>query len=110
MMSQKKRKKKIKIPQSKISDHQSSTFFKKHNIIAYLILILIPVLFFILLELSLRYFNYGRSYEQWVESPDGRRIQKGGKFLILNPNIAHKYFHVLNTIPQSTHLAFDKEK
>lgn len=109
-MSQKKRKKKIKIPQNKISDHQSSTFFKKHNIIAYLILILIPVLFFILLELSLRYFNYGRSYEQWVESPDGRRIQKGGKFLILNPNIAHKYFHVLNTIPQSTHLAFDKEK
>jgi len=110
MMSQKKRKKKIKISQKEISDQTNPSFFEKHYIIAYLTLILIPVLFFVLLELSLRYFQYGRSYEQWVESPNGKWIQKGGKFLILNPDIAYKYFHVLKTIPQSTHLAFDKEK
>jgi lysophospholipase L1-like esterase len=67
-------------------------------------------LFFFLLEFSLRYFNYGRSYEQWLESPNGQWVEKGGKLLILNPDIAYKYFHTLTTIPHSTHIAFDKEK
>ena len=101
---------KIKSSQKEISNHKGPSFFKKHYIIAYFILILIPVLFFFLLELSLRYFKYGRSYEQWVESPNGQWVGKGGKFLIINPDIAYKYFHVLKTIPQSTHVAFDKEK
>jgi len=101
---------KIKNSQKEKSNHTNPSFFKKHSLIAYFTLMLIPILFFFLLELSLRYFNYGRSYEQWVESPNGQWVEKGGKFLILNPDIAYKYFHVLKTIPHSTHLAFDKEK
>ncbi|MBN2092756.1 hypothetical protein JW964_24260 [candidate division KSB1 bacterium] len=110
MMSQKNRKKKIQNSQPEIFNKSSSSFTKKQYVIAYSILILIPVLFFILLELSLRYFGYGRFYEQWVESPNGQWIQKGGEFLLLNPDIAYKYFHVLKTIPHPTHRAFDKEK
>lgn len=109
-MSQKNQKKKRKFTQKEISNNTIPSLEKKYYIIAHLLLIIIPVLFFILLEAGLRYFKYGRSYEQWVESPNGQWIQKGGKFLILNPDIACKYFHVLKTIPQSTHLAFDKEK
>ena len=109
-MSQKNRKKKRKISPKEISNQISPSFFERHKLIPYFILTLIPILFFLLLELSLRYFNYGRSYEQWVESPNGQWIQKSGKFLILNPDLAYKYFHVLKTIPHCTHLAFDKEK
>lgn len=107
---QKNRKKKTEISQPRISINSTSSFTIKKYVIAYSIIVLIPVLFFFLLELSLRYFKYGHSYEQWIESPNGQWINKGGKFLLLNPDIAYKYFHVLKTIPHPTHRAFDKEK
>lgn len=109
MMSQKNRKKNNSALYE-VRNNLPSPFIQKHYYIAHLILLLIPVLFFILLEITLRISNYGRSNKQWLESPNGQWIQKGGTYLLLNPDIAYKYFHVLSTIPRPVHVAFDKEK
>ena len=66
------------------------------------ILILIPVLFFVLLELSLRIFNYGQDTSQWVEVAPGK--------LMLNPDIAYRYFHSTKGIPSSNQNSFDAIK
>ena len=50
-----------------------------------IVLILIPVLFFVLLEFSLRFFNYGYDNRQWISGTDGE--------LFLNPEIAKRYFY-----------------
>lgn len=110
MMSKKNRKKQSNVSCEEITNDLPPSFIQKHDIVAHLILVLIPVLFFILLEMTLRISNYGRSHEQWIESADGQRIQKGGNYLLLNPDIACKYFHILKTIPRPVHVAFDKEK
>lgn len=68
----------------------------------YVILILIPFLFFFIIETALRVFDYGYSYDQWVEATDGR--------LILNPDIAHKYFHITESVPSSNQEVFDAVK
>ncbi len=78
--------------------------------IFYFIMVLAPILFFVLLELCLRFFNYGADYKQWVESPNGQWLSEHGKYLILNPEIARKYFHTLKHIPVSNEEAFDKVK
>jgi tetratricopeptide (TPR) repeat protein len=70
--------------------------------IFYLFLILIPVLFFVLLEIGLRIFNYGYDFIQWVEVTD--------KKLMLNPDIAHKYFYNTQNVPNSNQDLFDKIK
>lgn len=106
----KNRKKKSSVLHEEIGNTPPPAFIQKHKIIAHLLLLLIPVLFFILLEITLRISSYGRSHEQWLESPNGQWIQKGGNYLLLNPDIACKYFHVLTTIPRPIHVAFDKEK
>ncbi len=70
--------------------------------IFYVILILIPILFFILLEVGLRLFNYGYNLDQWVEvTPTS---------LALNPEIGKRYFYTTQTIPESIQDIFDKEK
>lgn len=70
--------------------------------IFYVILILIPVLFFVLLELGLRLFNYGYNLDQWVEVTSTS--------LALNPEIGKRYFYTTQTIPESIQDIFDKEK
>ncbi len=68
----------------------------------YIVAVLIPVLFFVLLELSLRIFNYGYDNREWVP------ITKDE--LILNPNIAKRYFNVVKSLPYSIQDVFDKKK
>lgn len=68
----------------------------------YLILILIPVIFFVALEIGLRIFNYGYDFTQWVNVTD--------KKLILNPDIAHKYFQNTDAVPISNLDVFDLVK
>ena len=68
----------------------------------YLILIGLPVLFFILLELGLRLFGYGFNYEQWVKAGEGK--------FVLNPEIARRYFYSTNSLPYSNHDVFDEIK
>lgn len=92
------------------SENTSSASSKLRRITFNVMLVLIPILFFIGLELCLRYFNYGCDYRQWVESPNGQWVSEHGKYLMLNPEIARKYFHSLKHIPVSNEEAFDKVK
>ena len=109
-MSRKNRQKKSNVSGVESTNDLPPSYFHKHDIVAHLVLVLIPVLFFILLELTLRISGYGRAYDQWLESPNGQLLQEGGDYLLLNPDIAYKYFHVLRTIPRPVQVAFDKEK
>jgi tetratricopeptide (TPR) repeat protein len=68
----------------------------------YLVLVLIPVFIILLLELSLRIFNYGRTYDQWIPAGDGR--------LTLNPEIAFRYFYNTDRVPSANHNYFDDVK
>jgi tetratricopeptide (TPR) repeat protein len=68
----------------------------------YLILILIPILFFVLLEFGLRTFDYGYNYDMWVNVTDD--------YLILNPDVARRYFSTVQNVPTSIEDTFLKEK
>jgi tetratricopeptide (TPR) repeat protein len=68
----------------------------------YLILIMIPVIFFLLLELGLRIFGYGFNNEQWELATEGK--------LMLNQEIAKRYFYDIQRIPFSNQDVFDEEK
>jgi len=67
-----------------------------------IVLILIPILFFILLEFSLRIFNYGFDNRQWIPAADGE--------LFLNPEIAKRYFYTVKKVPSSNGDLFDEVK
>jgi len=75
---------------------------KKHPFYFYLILIAIPIIFFILLESGLRIFSYGYNNEQWTEVSEGK--------LILNPEIARRYFHKTQSLPYSNQEVIDAVK
>ncbi|HSW55326.1 MAG TPA: hypothetical protein VLH59_09560 [Ignavibacteriaceae bacterium] len=68
----------------------------------YLVLILLPVVIVIFLELSLRLFNYGRTYDQWIPAGEG--------ILTLNPEIAFRYFYNTDRVPSANHNYFDEIK
>ena len=68
----------------------------------YIILVLLPIIFLILLELGLRLFNYGEEFMQWVP------VTK--TTLGLNPDIGKKYFTKTNAVPESIQDTFDKVK
>jgi tetratricopeptide (TPR) repeat protein len=68
----------------------------------YLIMILIPILFFVLLEFSLRIFNYGYDLSMWGNVIEGK--------LILNPDAPRRYFTTVKSTPSSIEDIFDEEK
>jgi tetratricopeptide (TPR) repeat protein len=68
----------------------------------YLSLIIIPVLFLVLLEVSLRIFNYGKDIKVWVD------ISK--EMEILNPEVASRYFFSTKSLPFSVEAFLYKEK
>lgn len=68
----------------------------------YVILILIPILFFVLIEFSLRIFNYGYDQSQWIEI--------GNDKLVINPDFGKRYFNNINFVPQTSDDYFDKVK
>jgi len=71
----------------------------------YAVPFLLPVAVIILLEFSLRLFNYGKNIEQWIPyHPD-----LPGK-IVLNPDIASKYFFTTKGIPSSIFDPFDSVK
>lgn len=72
---------------------------KKSPIWFYLVLILIPVLFFVLIEIFLRIISYGRNTEQWIQISDTKQM--------LNPDVASRYFFNTKDLPQSNNDAFD---
>ena len=68
----------------------------------YLILFLIPIVFVILLEVSLRIFDYGNEFRQWIPVTEER--------LGLNPDIGSKYFTKTKALPESIQDTFKKDK
>lgn len=72
---------------------------KKSPLWFYLVLILIPVLFFVLLEIFLRVITYGRNTEQWIKVTETKQM--------LNPDVAARYFFNTKDLPQSNNDAFD---
>ncbi|WP_421764923.1 SGNH/GDSL hydrolase family protein [Ekhidna sp.] len=78
---------------------------KKTPRIFYVILILIPVLFFVLIEIGLRLAGYGRNYELFTEiegAPPG--------MIYLNPEISYKYFGDLENSVFSQAIGMRKKK
>lgn len=68
----------------------------------YLILVVIPFLFFIILEIGLRVFSYGDSYEQWVPATEKR--------LMLSNDVARRYFFTTKSVPYSIQNTFEIHK
>ncbi len=75
-----------------------STLEIKRKYLFYSVMFLIPILFFAALEFSLRIFNYRKDIPQWVEMTAGK--------LVLNPDIAYRYFHSTKGIPYSNQNSF----
>ncbi len=71
----------------------------------YLFPVLIPVLFFIILEIFLRVINYGNDYTLFKQVSASYPDR-----LFINPHIARKYFSNLNNIPAPVNDSFDKVK
>lgn len=118
MKISKEKKKQILADKDHLSIHEIS---KKYNLPKYLIkkildtsekkpaskwffavLILIPVLFFVILELSLRIFSYGYDTSQWVDAGSGKYI--------INPDLSKRYFNNVGFVPSTTEDVFDKQK
>ncbi len=78
---------------------------KKYPFYFYIITLLLPVFFFILLELSLRIFSYGQVIPQWVTTA---RELPG--YIMLNPYIAGRYFHNIKSLPTPAYEVFSREK
>ena len=94
--------KKLNVSKNEILKYINHEAKKKTPVWFYLILILIPVLFFIILELSLRTFNYGINTEQW-------QTIEANKYII-NPDIARRYFFITHNVPYTIQDTFDKVK
>ena len=75
---------------------------KKYPKWFYLVIVIIPIIFIVLLETSLRILDYGKDLNQWTEISDDA--------LILNPEIGAKYFSNIKNYPHSNHDPFDKIK
>ena len=65
----------------------------------YLIIIIIPILFFTFLEIGLRISSYGRNDDQWIPITDTKQM--------LNTDIGGRYFFNTKDFPQSNNEAFD---
>ena len=90
------------ISEELVNDFVNTLQKKKTPFYFYIILIGLPVLFFVLLEFGLRIFGYGFSNEQWETVTDGK--------LMLNQEIAKRYFYETTRIPFSNQDVFDAVK
>lgn len=68
----------------------------------YLVMIMIPIVFIVILELSLQLFNYGKDIPQWVDAHRGKYI--------MNPEVAYRYFNQVKNIPTTIEDVFDQQK
>ncbi|MCG6914563.1 tetratricopeptide repeat protein [bacterium BMS3Abin03] len=93
---------KFDIPEDEINKYLDTLKKKTSPVYFYIILIGLPIIFFVLLELGLRIFGYGFNYDQWETVVKGK--------LMLNQQIAKRYFYNTKTIPFSNQDVFDAEK
>jgi tetratricopeptide (TPR) repeat protein len=85
-----------------VNEFLESQIKKRTPFYFYIILIVLPILFFVLLELGLRIFGYGFNYEQWDIATEGK--------LMLNQEVAKRYFYDIKRIPYSNQDVFDVDK
>jgi len=85
-----------------ISEFLKTQVEKKTPPIFYLVLILIPILFFVLLEVTLRIADYGYPTDVWQKASE---TQMG-----LNNELGRRYFHATKSVPSSIEDVFDIEK
>jgi lysophospholipase L1-like esterase len=78
---------------------------KRSSMIFYYLMITIPILFFVILEVGLNIFNYGRNYDIFIPS---KRF--GNDLLELNPNISYKYFDNVNVFNSDTKIFYKIKK
>ncbi len=78
---------------------------KKAPFYFYLILFFIPILFFVLLEVGLRIFNYGKNLDAFIELSD-----YNPDLLFINPDIPFRYVSGLYRPPGVNRDAFKKVK
>jgi len=92
--------------QLNISEEEIDSFLKSIKTPApkwfYILLIVIPILFFVLLEAGLRIFNFGNDDRVWVGISQDMQI--------LNPELGYRYFHTTKNLPFSVESFIYKEK
>ncbi|MGQ9642510.1 MAG: GDSL-type esterase/lipase family protein [Ignavibacterium sp.] len=71
----------------------------------YLILFLIPILFFVLFEIGLRALDYGHDFTVFKVVTDYHPDK-----LFLNPEIPYKYFYGTRSVPSALPDGFDRDK
>jgi len=93
---------KLNVKEDDVKEYIESIPVKKTPPVFYLLAMLIPVLFFIFLELGLRLAGYGEDYEQWINVTENK--------LLLNPDLAKRYFYNTKNVPYSSKDVFDVDK
>jgi lysophospholipase L1-like esterase len=92
--------------QLNVSEEDVRSFVKGIKVPApkwfYLSFVIIPVLFFVLLEILLRIFSYGKDIDVWVDVSADMEI--------LNPEIASRYFFTTKSLPFSVESFLYKKK
>jgi lysophospholipase L1-like esterase len=68
----------------------------------YVLLVLLPIIFLVLLEIFLRIINYGYNFDQWVNIGEGKYV--------INSNIGRKYFTNNDFNPTTSEDEFDIHK
>ncbi len=85
----------------------SQAISKNRLLIFRLLTLSFPLLFFVLLESSLRYFDYGKNLDLFVPVP----AEYGdANYLRANPAVASRYFSKVGRTPLPAHELFLKEK
>ncbi len=84
----------LNVDQTKVEEYLSlQNVNKKPRKIFYFVLLLIPVLFFLILEFSLNIVNYGNNIKTWEKLT---KTHYG-----LNPDVAKRYFYSVKSVPKS---------
>ena len=94
--------KNLRVPVKQIREYSRTIGRKKYPFYYNIILFSIPFLAIFLLEFSLNKFNYGREYNQW-EIVDNQKM-------MLNSEIAFRYFYQTESIPYPSQDLFDIKK
>ena len=80
---------------------------KPRKLLIHLVVLLFPVAFFLLLESGLRYFDYGDDLKLFIPAPEGFADKQ---FLMINPEIARRYFSSGTYRPRPPDEVFLKDK
>ena len=92
-----RKKKEVKTPEKKLSSSKKRIFW--------ITTISLPFLILILLELSLRIFNYGGNLDLFIDGPEGYE-----NYSRCNPNVARRYFYTQTDVPTAPLQLFLKKK